>query len=238
MKRISPLCLLAVLALVLFSSLTSCERRDIRQVAKEIAEAPVDTFGFAEKTVRTNAFSSVSVDCFADVTYHQTPTSQPTVRLRAPRDVLSHIAVQATSGQLAISTFRRYRMPEKAVIVVDIYAPFINKVTLNGGKCLRLGNVQLQSPFAIELLGIGAVTASHLEAPELSLDVEGQGSADLRGIATNRLSVNLDGLCQAQLQGTAATLTGSVSGESIFTTDSLRTSSRDVKESAPSRAAE
>jgi hypothetical protein len=60
-----------LLFLLLTVHVTSCDNRNIHQVVKEIAEAPVDTAGLTSMTIRTNDFSSVEIDCFADVTFHQ-----------------------------------------------------------------------------------------------------------------------------------------------------------------------
>ena len=91
----------------------------------------------------------------------------PYVVLRAHRDVLPHVGVKTLEDMVIISTDRRYRMPERAVVVIDIYAPFISKFMLNGGKCIRLGDIRLKSPLTLEIDGVGAITANVLKAPEV-----------------------------------------------------------------------
>lgn len=85
MKKNILLCVLALCA----AAFTACDHRNIKQVVKEIAEAPADTLGMVRQVVQTNDFSVVEVDCFADVTFHQTASATaPYVVLRAHRDVL------------------------------------------------------------------------------------------------------------------------------------------------------
>ena len=127
-----------------------------------MAVLPADTVGMKGKTLCTNPFSLVDIDCFADVTYHQTAASADhRVVLRAPEKVLENIAVQVEEGKLRIAVDRRYKMPEKAVAVIDVYAPFVNRFLLDGGKCLRLGKIALTSPLELMVngnVGTGLIT--------------------------------------------------------------------------------
>lgn len=183
-------------------ALMSCDNRDIRRVVKELAEAPVDTTGFVQQTIHTNDFSIVEVDCFADVTYHQTPAGTPHhVRVRALSEVVEHLTIDVRDGQLDIQVSRRYRMPEKAVVVADIYAPFVSKFTLDGSKCLRLGRMDISSPLTLEIDGVGALTADTLSAPEISVELSGTSCADLRNISTGRLKALLHGAGMLTVQG-------------------------------------
>lgn len=211
-------------ALASLALLTSCgERTDIRQVVKDIAEAPADTIGLLSKTVLTNSFSSVEVDGFADVTFHQS-FEAPRVRLHAAREVMPHVSVRAVDDDLVIATDRRYRMPDDAVIVVDIYAPFANKFILNGGKCLRLGKLHIASPLSVELNGVGAITADSLKAKELSLEIYGDGSADIKGINVDAINCAINGNGQIILQGQTATkLRQAVNGIGSIDASQLKT---------------
>ena len=192
-----------LLFLLLTVHVTSCDNRNIHQVVKEIAEAPVDTAGLTSMTIRTNDFSSVEIDCFADVTFHQQKDlGAPMVRLMARSEVLEHVFTKTADEVLNISTDRRYRMPEKAVIVIDVYAPYVNKFMLNGVKCLRLGNMILNSSVFLELNGVGALMSQSLTAHEVSVRLVGSGSIDLKGVKTGRLAAEIYGSGNIYLQGT------------------------------------
>ncbi len=203
----------ALIVLVL-SSLLACDSRDIRQVVKDMAESPVDTSGFVSKTIRTNVFSAVEIDCFADITFHQTKENVlPYVRLRTQADVLKHVRVRTSEGILFLSTDRRYRMPDNAVVVADVYAPFVSAFTLNGGKCLRLGTLRLKSPLKLELYGrVGALTADTLVAHEVNLYLDGDCSADLRGIDAEYMNVELPNNGHACLSGRVGSMDSTVPG--------------------------
>ena len=209
MKKNILLCVLALCA----AAFTACDHRNIKQVVKEIAEAPADTLGMVRQVVQTNDFSVVEVDCFADVTFHQTASATaPYVVLRAHRDVLPHVGVKTLDDMVIISTDRRYRMPERAVVVIDIYAPFISKFMLNGGKCIRLGDIRLKSPLTLEIDGVGAITANVLKAPEVDVSIDGAGSIDLKGIETERLAASINGAGQMFLAGHACEAAVGVQG--------------------------
>ncbi len=192
---------LAALGLLL-CALSSCKRTNIYETVKAVAIAEVDTTGFDSHTVQTNAFTAVEADCFADIAYHQTAAgTPPRVVLKAPAEVLDHISVMTDDNVLSLRVDRRYRMPERAVVVVSVYAPFVSSFSLRGGKCLRLGRMKISSPLTLSLDGVGALTSEVLEAHEINVSLNGAGSIDLQGISTQRLSAELDGAGSINLQG-------------------------------------
>lgn len=194
--------LIALLSIVVVSTIVSCEDRNIRQVVKDIAEAPVDTTGMLQKTILTNSFSAIYIDCFSDVTFHQTQLSDtPRVVLRAIPEVLEQMNVKVDNGSLDLTINRRYRMPEKAVAVVDIFSPFVSRVTVNGAKCFRLGKATLTSPIDLQLEGVGALTADSVIAPEINIGINGAGSVHLQGISTTKLRCQQKGNSTLILEG-------------------------------------
>lgn len=217
MKHISVL-----FALVFLAALPSCQRSDIHQTIKQMTEYPVDTTGFSKKTIRTNTFSSVEIDCFADVTFHQTASGKhPYIRIMARKDVLDHVITRTTENDLLVATERRYRMPERDVILVDIYAPFISRFTLNGGKCLRLGRMKVLTPLTIESYGIGGVVADRIEAPEIDVMLSGDGNIDLKDIATSQFSGTIHGNGRIYLDGRTASYTSTLDGNGKIDTTRL-----------------
>lgn len=195
---------LAALCLAL-CALGSCKRTDIYETVKAVAIAEVDTTGFASRTVQTNAFTAVEADCFADIAYRQTAAgTPPRVELKAPAEVLDHISVMTDDNVLSLRVDRRYRMPERAVVVVSVYSPFVSSFSLRGGKCLRLGRMKISSPLNLSLDGVGALTSESVEAHEVNVTLNGAGCIDLRGISTQRLSAELDGAGSITLQGRCA----------------------------------
>lgn len=184
---------------------TSCDQRDIHEVIRQMTEAPVNTQGFSRSDIQTNGFSAVEVDCFADVTFHQTkPGGSSHVVLQAPEEVLENVICKVSDNLLQITLNSRYKMPEKTAIVAHIHAPFVNKFVLNGGKCLRLGQLKLTSPLEIENNGLASVSADLLEACELRIQQNGVGCANLKGIICTLLvaetedagTIRLGGQCQ------------------------------------------
>ncbi len=218
---------LYILTLICLLCMSSCDKRSVRQVIKDIAELPADTSGLLTDTIRTAIFSAVEVDCFADVSFHQTPLpnstdASPTVRLMASPSVLKHLDVRVVEGVLRISTDRRYRLPEEAVIVAHIYAPFSSSFLMNGGKCLRLGKLTQSSPLLLEIYSnIGSITSDSLSAPEIKLKIDGDGTAELNGINTKTLFVDSNSEGPVVLKGQTgtseikATRTGSVNAECL-----------------------
>lgn len=183
----------------------SCGHSDIHQAIKQMAETAIDTTGFATRSVNTNRFSSVEIDCFADVDFIQTDgAAMPHVCIAAPPAVIDHVTARTADDHLVISTERRYRMPERAVVRIEIYAPYVSAFTLNGGKCLRLGRLKALSPLTLETYGVGSITAERIEAPEVDVRLSGDGNVDLKGMATGRLRAEVSGAGHIYLSGMAA----------------------------------
>lgn len=205
-------------ALSLFAVLLccpSCDNKKIAQVVKEISEAPVDTQGFSKKTLTTASFSAIEIECFADITFHQSPAAPaPSIVIRAPREVLPNIIAEVENSRLKLRINSRYRLPEKSVVAVDAYAPYANRFVLNGGKCLRIGRLRQSTPLHIEVNGtVGAVTADTLDVPEMSLLLDGSGSIDLKGLNVPRLRANLNGSGEIFLSGKAGHASFNVAGD-------------------------
>lgn len=175
--------LLVFFVLLSTIALGSCEKRNLRQLVKDMAEAAVDTTGMEARSILLDNFSAVSIDCFADVTYHQTAlTDTPSVTLQALPEVLKNVRVKVDNGELQVDINHRYRMPDNAVVLMDVYAPFISRVRVSGAKCFRLGKVAVQSPLEVKFEGLGALTADSISTPELFLHTAGGASADVSGL--------------------------------------------------------
>ncbi len=189
--------------LLLLPALYSCRKTNIYETVKAMSVAEVDTAGFESKTLQTNDFNAVEVDCFADVTYHQTPNGTPPhVTVSAPADVLGNLDVKTENGELEIRVKRGYRMPKRAVAVIHLYAPFVSSFSLHGGKCLRLGTMSISSPLSLTLDGVGSLTSQKVEAYEIRAELNGAGNIDLNGIRTQRLTASLNGAGKVRLDGT------------------------------------
>lgn len=212
-----------LLALLAVFMLTACNNKNIHELVKQVAEAPVDTAGFEKKELLVSDYCTAMLDCFADVTYTQTADGeQPRVVLMAPKEVLENMKVEVRDGELLVETDRRYRMPEGVVAVVELYSPFVNSFMLNGGKCLRLGEVEISTPLCLELNGVGALTADSIVCPETTLTLNGSGSADLRGLSLERLSVMLNGIGHIYLQGESGNVTLEKNGMGMIDDSGLK----------------
>jgi hypothetical protein len=217
MKKTMLLFLLAAFAL------TACDNKNIHELVKQVAEAPVDTTGYVTKELAVSEYNSVMVDCFADVTFHQSEEgAEPRVVLQAPQEVLPNLSVRVKDEELVVETDRRYNMPEGVVAVVHLYSPFVNDFTLNGGKCLRLGTVNVSTPLLLDLNGVGALTADSIACPETTLHLNGAGSADLKGLKLQRLRIALNGSGRVYLQGEADEVVHEVNGDGLIHAEQLQ----------------
>ena len=204
-------------------TLTACDNKNIHELVKQVAEAPVDTTGFVVKELAVSDYNSVVVDCFADVTFHQSEEgTEPRVVLQAPHEVLPNVSVRVKDSELVVETDRRYRMPEGIVAVVHLYSPFVNRFTLNGGKCLRLGKVIVSTPMHLDLNGVGALTSDSLVCPETTLHLNGAGSADLKGLEMQRLRIALNGSGRVYLQGEVDEVVQEVNGDGLIHAEGLK----------------
>ena len=209
---------------------TSCDRKDIHQVISQMTETPADTTGFAQKDIRMSNFSAVVVDCFADVSFFQTaPNESPRVVLMAKQEVLDNVIARVSEGVLNISVNHRYRMPDKAVVVAKIYVPYVYRIEMNGGKCLRVGSQKINCPIEITTNGLGAILADSLQAPEVSISANGAGSVRLKGIRTADLRVSSNGAGDVVLAGQCDTGRVEVAGVGFLDVSALAVKSQPLQ---------
>ena len=206
-------------------TLCACTRTNMRQVVKMLAEQPVDTAGYAKRTIQTAEVSAVVADCFADVTYHQDST-QWCVVFRAPEKICQGMKAEVSEGVLRIELDNHFRMPKNVVAVCHVYAPAVGSFELNGGKCLRLGRLQLQAPLRVELNGVGTITSEELRAPAITALLDGAGTMDLNGIDTPQLRAEINGVGDIVLSGRTGRKQILVNGEGNVDTTELKTVSQ------------
>ena len=209
--------------LCLCCSLTACKNQSFNEMLKDVAEQQVDTTGYQRRVVYTPDFTSVAVNCFSDITYHQiSPESSPYVVLRAPAQVLEHMECVVVNNEcLRLELIPPYRQPESVAFVIDIYAPIIDKFTLNGGKCLRLGEIVRDIPLQVELNGSGAISCQRLVAPDVIAVLNGAGHIDLKQIQVNSVTAEINGVGNIEVSGKAHKTSLHVNGEGYIDTNSL-----------------
>ena len=209
---------------------TSCDRSNIHQVISTLTETPADTTGFARKDLRMSPFAAVEVDCFADVSFFQTaPGELPRLVLMAPAEVLDNVIARASEGVLRVSINHRYRMPDKAVLVAKVYAPHVNRIEMNGGKCLRIASETVNCPVEITTNGLGAVLADSVKAPEIRVKANGAGSVRMKGIATSKLSVKSNGAGEVVLAGRCDSARVEINGAGLLDVRSLDVTSKSLQ---------
>lgn len=203
--------------------LGACQRTNINEVVKGVAEQEVDTSRYVGRTVNVAPFSAVEIDCFADVSYVQTaPGEEYRVSMTTPRHLTGHIDVKvSTDGKLTVSIAHNYQMKETDVAVIRVYAPAVNEFTLNGGKCLRLGTVKMTSPVKAVLNGVGAINCTALQAPSVSVTLEGAGGISLSGLDTPKLKVLINGTGNIVAEGRAGQADVKVEGTGNVNTENL-----------------
>lgn len=220
MKHLIPVIIYICMALAPMA----CQHTHISQMVKSVTEQPVDTTGYQSRTVRTQPFSAVEINCFSDVTFHQLePGSECSVRLTASEELLARIKANVSSdGKLTLEPEHNYRTNDNEVAVVHLYAPAVNEFTVNGGKCLRLQELTAQTPVKMVLYGVGTINCTRLKAPEVVTRLEGVGSIDLEGIDTQRLRAELNGVGDIVLAGRAAQQHIMLEGTGHIDTDNLK----------------
>ncbi len=199
---------------LLILSFTSCEKRDIHQVIREMAEMPVDTAGFVSTHLETNDFTWVEVDCFADVTFTQLEAGEPaSITIKSSKEVLENVKTKVEDGKLRVTVNRRYRMPEKAIVVAEIKAPVVNKFVMNGTKCLRIDTLNLSSPLEVEMDGVGSLVANSITAYENKFLLNGDGCIAIKDIKTGHLQTALNGGGSIEIAGACTDIVALLVGE-------------------------
>lgn len=212
-----------VLFLIVLCGLSACKYKSLNEMLKEIAVQQVDTTGYSERVVYPQSFTTVAVNCFSDVTYHQTALGEkPYVVLRAPENVLQHTeCIVVDDESLRIELKPPYRQPESVAFVINVYAPVVDRFVVNGGKCLRLGKIKRAMPLSVEMNGCGSILCDQLVAPDFEAELNGAGHIELRNIEVNRIKATINSIGNIVLSGKAKNTSLKINGEGKIDTNSL-----------------
>lgn len=212
------------LSLCVWGIFSACQHANMSDVVRILTEQAVDTTGFAARNVAVMPFAAVEIDCLADVYFHQTQRSDECrVHLQAPDKLLNQIQVNVTpNGTLKIEVDPNFQHTNKDVAVVQVYAPTVNHFVINGGKCLRLGSVSMETPITLELNGVGSINADALHTPALNVTLDGAGIIHIENIDTKRLRAELNGAGNMVLAGKAEQRQITLDGAGTVDTDRLK----------------
>ena len=154
-------------------------------------------------------FSSIEVNGYADVNFTQADSFK--VELTTNQDVVEKLDFHVKDGVLVLQTKEKVQI-RKASIKVNVTAPTLSKVTVNGAADFDLDAYSGSDALNVVVNGAGDIKIENANLAELSVEVNGAGDIDLKSINVNQLSVEVNGAGDAKISGIAQVADVKISG--------------------------
>ena len=154
-------------------------------------------------------FSSIVVNGYADVNFTQADSFK--VELTTNQDVVEKLDFHVKDGVLVLQTKEKVQI-RKASIKVNVTAPSLSKVTVNGAADFDLDAYNGSDALSVVVNGAGDIKVADATLADFSVEVNGAGDIDLKNINVNQLSVEVNGAGDAKISGIAQVADVKISG--------------------------
>lgn len=129
----------------------------------------------------------VEINVPADVTYTQAP--QGSLRITGPKEIVDRLEVQG--GEISLRGYRGWGRNHGGRLQIVMTGPDTRAFAVRGSQTLTIRNYQ-QDELSVDVAGSGKVTASG-SADRSTIEIAGSGEVDLRDLALNHVSVEING---------------------------------------------
>lgn len=224
---------LPILALVAFTLLcaTSCIDSFVNRVTDSALAEPTDTANYERRELTTGAFDRIACMSYSIITYHQLPESgTPHVTLRARPEIISMYTMSIEDSTLRIWLEDGHNMSNEDISLIDIYAPAVRKISMEGLEKLDLGHFISKQPLEIKLDGAGHLAADTLESASLDISIDGAGEVNLNGLRTGAIQADMNGVGSMNIAGTCDSARFRIDGAGSIDISALRSTHAILKE--------
>lgn len=203
MKSIRIIPVLFILSTLFFQS---CRKGSIWGI---YGKGPVES-----QTRDLSGFSSLYLDCDADVTYIQDSTYQ--VSLSGQQNIVAVLETRVDEGQLRISYLREVRKHDGLRIV--IHSPKMNSCTIAGSGNISTTSGYTGTTIGFYISGSGNITTGTLNCSSLDTKISGSGNITIGGGSSNSCVHNITGSGNiVALEHKSSTVTAKITGSGNIT---------------------
>lgn len=111
------------------------------------------------------------------------PSQRHEVKIDAESNLLPYIRTSVSGGRLFIETKGSHCINPGMTMIVNVYVPYVESLTLNGSGLIKVENLNLDN-LSLQLNGSGAIEAD-ADVANLDARISGSGSIWLTGTANN-----------------------------------------------------
>jgi len=144
-----------------------------------------------------SGFSSVKTDGPFEIIYRH---GEPSLSISGDKNIIQHVLVQESSGNLDISIKQSFS--SYYPLVIKMASKKIESITMEGTSTMTLEDIST-GQLTINLIGTVDIVASG-RATRLDLNIQGTGDVKARKLKADYVSVNLEGTSDVELTATQA----------------------------------
>ncbi|MCK4493491.1 MAG: DUF2807 domain-containing protein [Methylococcales bacterium] len=142
---------------------------------------------YQSKKQTLSPYNTVIIDGNFDVNYYRKNTSS--AKISADQNLLPFVNVNVKNTTLYLKMDKSYRT--KQPIVIDIYSPNLNAMTVHGASDVQLNSIRANS-FKIHLTGSGDISANG-NTKTLNVIISGSGDINAKKLIAQKATVDLKG---------------------------------------------
>lgn len=175
------------------------------------------------ETRKVEAFSSIEVSTVANIYFTQSDTYS--LKIEGKEKFVKQTKISVRNSVLSIDCEQNKdaKTNRNNTKKVDVYitAPDLQKVNFSGVGSFNCNTPLKLNDVKFEVEGVGNVKVANLKCKTLSIDLEGVGNADIH-VNCDRLKASVDGVGHIVLSGTAGTANISKDGVGSVNTSKLK----------------
>jgi Protein of unknown function (DUF2807). len=155
-------------------------------------------------------FDSITINGHADVTFIQSSIYE--VQVHTQENIFEWLDYKVDGNTLIIET-KDHREIRATKYSIDIQAPALKKLVVNGASDFEIPNLRTENDLDIEINGAGDLSFDRVLCNSMTLKVNGAADADLTSISVLKdLKIEVNGAGDVNVTGNARNVSLSVNG--------------------------
>lgn len=148
---------------------------------------------YKSKTVEVGAFRKITVNGNIRVNY--TPNdAKASIKFVAPQNIVDLVEIKVKDANLTIGYKDGYSVEMKNdSVVVDMSAPIVSEMALNGSGDIRMKGKVKTSNFTSALNGSGDMVFGDIDVEVLSVTLNGSGDVNIGNVKSSNCDMSLNG---------------------------------------------
>lgn len=181
----------------------------------------VGSKNYISKEVKADHFSEIKLSGSANITYQQDTRSH--VEIHGSDNIIPLVETYVDGNTLIIK-FKKGVNIWKGKLEIKVFAPELNRLTINGSGNVKLVNgIQTSKNIEFHINGSGNIQGKELNCQKMAISINGSGDVRLQQIESQECHASISGSGNINLNGKAIQATYSIPGSGNIQAADLET---------------